>query len=63
MAKLSIEPNNTSCGLLATGFWLLVSGQIMEISILHKRLNILGKKLNRFIQTLERNKINKIKQK
>jgi len=30
---------------------------------LHKRLDILGKKLNRFIQTLERSKINKNKQK
>ena len=28
---------------------------------LHKRLNILGKKLNRFIQTLEKSKINKNK--
>ena len=29
---------------------------------LHKRLNVLGKKLNRFIQTLEKSKINKSKQ-
>jgi len=30
---------------------------------LNKRLNVLGKKLNRFIQTLERSKINKNKNK
>ena len=30
---------------------------------LNKRLNVLGKKLNRFIQTLEKSKINKNKQK
>ena len=30
---------------------------------LNKRLNVLGKKLNRFIQTLEKSKINKNKNK
>jgi len=48
---------------------LVIDIQKMTLSELHKfemveeRLNILGKKLNRFIQSLERSKINKSTQK
>ena len=58
----SISSNDETIDHLET-LWDTKSLRNKELfNNLHERLNILGKKLNRFIQTLERSKINKNKQ-